>query len=48
MRSTAWLNIALRVGAVLLALLFTTLVLLAAKAPPLDAFTNIVIGSVGS
>lgn len=37
-----------QVGAVLLALLSTTLVLLATGAPPLEAFSSIVVGSVGS
>jgi simple sugar transport system permease protein len=48
MTSSRWFNLFLQAGAALLALLFTTLVLLAAKAPPLEAFGNIVIGSVGS
>ncbi|MBM2843891.1 MAG: simple sugar transport system permease protein, partial [Anaerolineales bacterium] len=39
---------ALRLGAVLLALLFTTGVLLVAGAPPLEAYRQIVIGSLGS
>jgi ABC-type uncharacterized transport system permease subunit len=38
----------LQVGAILLAVLLTTLVLLAAKAPPLAAYANIVLGAVGS
>jgi len=38
----------LRVGAVLLALLFTTGILLLAGAPPLEAYRQIVIGSIGS
>lgn len=38
----------LRVGAMLLALLFTTGVLLLAGAPPLEAYRQIVIGSLGS
>ncbi len=43
-----WFNLGLQLTAIILALLFTTLILLAAKAPPLEAFKNIVIGSVGS
>ena len=39
---------ALRLGAVLLALLFTTGVLLVADAPPLEAYRQIVVGSLGS
>jgi simple sugar transport system permease protein len=38
----------LRLGAVLLALLFTTGVLLVAGAPPLEAYRQIVVGSLGS
>ena len=38
----------LRIGAVLLALLFTTGILLLAGAPPLEAYRQIVIGSIGS
>ncbi|HEY9086709.1 MAG TPA: ABC transporter permease [Anaerolineaceae bacterium] len=34
--------------AIIVALAFTTLVLLVAKAPPLQAFKNIIVGSVGS
>lgn len=34
--------------AIIVALVFTTLVLLVAKAPPLQAFKNIIVGSVGS
>jgi len=39
---------ALRIGAMLLALLFTTGILLIAGAPPLEAYRQIVIGSLGS
>jgi general nucleoside transport system permease protein len=48
MRNARRSGFLLQAGAVLMALLFTTVVLLAAGAPPLDAFWNIVIGSVGS
>src|SRR5688572_15844608 len=48
MHNTGRSGFLLQAGAVLLALFFTTLVLLAAGAPPLDAFWNIVVGSVGS
>ncbi len=47
-RGPWWWNTAFRVGAVLLALLFTTLVLVLAGAPPLEAYRQMVIGSVGS
>jgi len=49
MRTPAELpGIALRLGAVLLALLFTTGILLIAGAPPLEAYRQIVVGSLGS
>jgi simple sugar transport system permease protein len=48
MRNSRWMNLAFQVAAVLLALLFTTLVLVVSKAPPFDAFKNILLGSVGS
>jgi simple sugar transport system permease protein len=48
MRNARWFNALVQVGALLLALLFTTLLLLATKAPPLEAFGNIVLGSLGS
>ncbi len=41
-------NALLQAGAIIVALLLTTLVLLAAKAPPLAAYANIVLGAVGS
>jgi ABC-type uncharacterized transport system permease subunit len=41
-------NVLLQVGAIVVAILFTTLVLLAAKAPPLAAYANIVLGAAGS
>jgi len=43
-----WYGPAFQVSAVLLALLFTTLVLLIARGQPLEAYKNIVLGSVGS
>lgn len=48
MNSIRGFNLLVQGGAVLLALLFTTLVLLATGAPPLAAFREIVGGSVGS
>jgi simple sugar transport system permease protein len=47
-KSSAITGLGLRVGAVLLALAFTTGVLLLASAPPFEAYRQIVIGSVGS
>lgn len=43
-----WTNIAFQLGAVALALGFTTLVLMLADAPPLEAYKNLIIGSFGS
>jgi simple sugar transport system permease protein len=41
-------NIGFQLVALLLALGFTTLILIAAGAPPLEAYKNIVVGSIGS
>jgi general nucleoside transport system permease protein len=43
-----WINIGFQVLAVSLALLFTTTILILAGAPPLEAYQQIIIGSVGS
>ncbi len=43
-----WINIGFQVVAVLLALLFTTAILIMAGAPPLEAYQQIIIGSIGS
>ncbi len=48
MRSARFSHTALRVAAIVLALLLTTLVMLAAHAPPFAAYANIVLGAVGS
>ncbi len=48
MRSPRWMNLIFQVIAVILALGFTTLVMLVAKAPPFEAFKNILLGSIGS
>jgi simple sugar transport system permease protein len=48
MRDTPSTNALFQVGAVVLALLLTTLVLVATKSPPLAAFVNIVLGAAGS
>ncbi|HTX74380.1 MAG TPA: ABC transporter permease [Rectinemataceae bacterium] len=48
MRDTPSRRALFQVGAVVLALLITTLVLIAAKAPPLAAFANIIGGALGS
>lgn len=43
-----WIGFGFRVMAIVLALVFTLLVLLVAGAPPLDVFYQVVVGSVGS
>lgn len=48
MRNSRWTKLIFQVAALLLALIFTALVTLMAKAPPLEAFKNILLGSVGS
>ena len=47
-RSTRWLGFGYGAIAVLLALLFTSLILLLVNADPLAAFSNIIVGSIGS
>jgi ABC-type uncharacterized transport system permease subunit len=47
-KRTIWLNLLFQLVAVLLALGFTTVVLLVAKTPPLDAYKNIIIGGLGT
>jgi ABC-type uncharacterized transport system permease subunit len=48
MAKARWSNALLQGAAIILAILLTMLVLLAAKAPPLAAFANIIDGAVGS
>jgi simple sugar transport system permease protein len=48
MRNRTLINIAFQLGAFALALLFTTLILIAAKASPLEAYRNIALGAVGT
>ena len=43
-----WINIGFQFAAILLALLFTTIILLFSGAPPLQAYANIINGSIGS
>ncbi len=47
-RSNRWVNLGFQLAALVLALLFTTLILLAAGAPPFDAYANILRGAFGS
>jgi simple sugar transport system permease protein len=48
MRKGAWIHVAFQVGALLAALLLTTLILLAVGAPPLQAYASILRGAFGS
>lgn len=47
-KNSRWINFGFQLAALVLALLFTTLILLAAGAPPLEAYKNIILGSVSS
>lgn len=47
-KNSRLVNIGFQLVALLLALGFTTLILIAAGAPPLEAYKNIVLGSIGS
>lgn len=46
--SSRWMGIGFQILAIVLALLFTTLVMLIAGADPLQVYQNIIVGSVGS
>lgn len=48
MKKRRWIDALFQLSALILALGCTTLILLAADAPPLEAYKNIIIGSVGS
>jgi len=48
MKKSIWLNFGFQVGAIILALLFTTAVLLMAGAPPLQAYLSVIKGTVSS
>jgi simple sugar transport system permease protein len=48
MKKNLWMNIGFQVGALLLALLVTTLILVAAGAPPFKAYGSILSGAFGS
>jgi general nucleoside transport system permease protein len=47
-KNNRWINFGFQLAALVLALLFTTLILLATGAPPLEAYKNIILGSVSS
>ena len=48
MRKERWINLIWRLGGILLALLFTSLILMATGAPPLRAFLEILSGALGT
>lgn len=48
MKTSRWTNVQFQVGALLLALLITTIILVAAGAPPLQAYESILVGAFGS
>ena len=47
-QSLRWVNLGFQFGAIGMALVFTTFILILAGAPPLEAYRQIVIGSIGS
>ncbi|MFZ5880148.1 MAG: ABC transporter permease [Chloroflexota bacterium] len=47
-KNSRWINFGFQLAALALALLFTTLILLATGAPPLEAYKNIILGSISS
>ena len=48
MKTNRWINLEFQVGALILALVITTLLLVAAGAPPLKAYGSILSGAFGS
>jgi simple sugar transport system permease protein len=48
MKNNVWVNVGFQVGALVLALLITTLILVGAGAPPLKAYESIISGAFGS
>ncbi|MGZ6346987.1 MAG: ABC transporter permease [Anaerolineales bacterium] len=48
MKKNPWINVGFQVGALVVALLITTLLLVAAGAPPLKAYASIISGAFGS
>ena len=48
MKKTTWINIGFQAGALLVALLITTILLIAAGAPPLRAYLSVLNGAFGS
>ncbi len=48
MKKNTWINIGFQIGALLVALIITTILLLAAGAPPLRAYWSVIQGAFGS
>jgi len=48
MKKNFWINVGFQLGAVALALVFTTIILVLTGAPPLKAYWSILVGSFGS
>lgn len=48
MKKNTWVNVGFQVGALILALIITTLLLVAAGAPPFKAYASIISGAFGS
>jgi len=48
LKKSAWMDVGIRVGAVLLALVFTSIILLIARANPIEAYSSIIQGAFGS
>ena len=48
LKNNRWINVLFQLAALILALLLTTLLMLAAGAPPLEAYANIIKGALGS
>ena len=46
--NSRWLGLGFRLLGIVLALLFTTIILIVTGASPIEAFKNIIVGSVGS
>lgn len=48
MKNRRWINLGFQLLAIVVALVFTVIVMVLAKAPPFEAYRNIFVGSVGS
>lgn len=47
-RTRAWLNVGIRLLAIILALVFTSIILMIARAQPFEAYKTVIIGAFGS